>query len=89
MKPKDFENIVIEKNIPIAKKERKGMNSEYPWDKMEIGDSFHVDVPEGKKINTVQSSVHAIARIYALYNHLNIKFTTRKEEGGFRIWRIE
>ena len=65
--------IKIEKGILIPKKPNK-----YPFDKMEIGDSFFVDE---KRINLYQ---HA-----RKYKNENKKFAfTIKEEGtGVRIWR--
>ena len=86
MKAKDFSEIKIEKGIPLVKKMR-GFGNEYPWDKMEIGDSFHITMPEGGKISSFQSGIAKNARFYFLYNNKQYKFTTRKDRDGVRVWR--
>ncbi len=78
--------IKIEKNIPIKKK--NGFGTQYPWDKMEIGDSFYLEIPKGVKYITHQSSVLTTSRSWAMYNNESAKFSSRKERKGFRVWRI-
>lgn len=79
-------DIRIEKNIPIKKK--NGFGTQYPWNKMEIGDSFYLKIPKGVKYTTYQSSVLTTARSWSLYNNQDAKFSSRKEDKGFRIWRV-
>ena len=70
----------VEKNvhIPIGK---PATTKKYPFGDMSIGESFLV--PEGDNSNNVVRSAHA----YGKRN--GMKFTSRKAEGGTRIWRIE
>jgi hypothetical protein len=67
------EEFKIEKGVPIPQPSMK----RWPFDKMEIGDSFF---SADKK---VQSAAHSWAGIN------QAKMTVRKVEGGFRVWRIK
>jgi hypothetical protein len=67
--------IVIEKNIPLPT-ETRGRKSKYPWDKMEIGDSFYC-ASKGAYVLT--------ARQQKVTSH---KYACRRERDGFRVWRI-
>lgn len=69
----------IEKGIPIPEP-KKGGPRKFPWRFMKIGDSFLV---EGDRN---QSNISALASQAA--RRLNMKFTTRKEDSGIRVWRI-
>lgn len=71
--------IKIDKGVPIPTSRWSGAKRKYPFPDMEIGDSFFTDT----KQETVGSSVAT----YAKFN--NKKFTTRSENGGTRVWRIE
>lgn len=73
------DEIKIDKNISIPKP-RTGGNVKWPFDKMEIGDSFLA-------IQKTFSSASALA-VAAGYR-LNRKFSCRKTEEGIRIWRIK
>ena len=71
----------IEKNIKIPKR-KGGYSSKYPWDEMEIGDSFLFtkDIKSGS--------------IYSLVSQSNAKrspkhFAAREVDGGIRIWRTK
>lgn len=70
--------IKIDKGIPVPTS-RWGRARKYPFGDLEIGDSFFTDT----KQETVGSSV----AIYAKFNKK--KLTTRSENGGTRVWRIE
>lgn len=70
--------IKVDKNITLPKPFRPGKPPIYPWEDMEIGDSF---VAPSK----VKSSVVAANR-----RHSPMKFTCRDMgDGKFRVWRIE
>ena len=71
--------VVVEKGIPIPGK--RGNKHEYPFNKMEIGDSF---LEEDKKLRNI---VQSAAFDYGKNN--NMKFTTRDVGNGIRIWRIQ
>ena len=62
----------IDKDIPIPDGKR---NSIYPWNKMNIGDSFF--------IKTKSISMGATNKRYSPK-----RFITRKVEDGYRVWRI-
>lgn len=79
----------IEKNIPMPPKKGGGSKkgrpksdgrSIYPFDDMEVGDSFFADE---KTISVICSAIGAYKR-----NRNNGKeFTARKERSGVRVWR--
>lgn len=76
---KDFK---IDKSFPMPKKTGKGRPCIYPWDKMEVGDSFFV---QGKTHSGLQVS----ATLWAERNGFDWKFVQRRENDGFRIWRVK
>lgn len=80
-------NYLIEKNIPVIGK--KESYSRYPFSKMEQGDSFLVEVPEGKtKANTV-NAIRVAFIYYASQNKLSWECTVRSiDSNHIRIWRI-
>ena len=61
----------------------------YPLGSMDVGDSFFIPLPEGKKHRDLQSSVSRAAKA-----HEGKKFTTRKAVSpdggadGVRVWRV-
>jgi hypothetical protein len=67
----------IEKGIPppIGKK-----NGKYPYDKMDVGDSFYI---EGAKITTISAS------IYHQNKKNKNKFASKTVDSGVRVWRIQ
>ena len=69
----------IEKGI---QEPRSGHREEFPFEKMEPGDSFFIP-KEGPHSNTVQ---WAIQRFKAL--NPGSAFKTRKENDGRRVWRM-
>lgn len=77
----------IEKNIPIAnpKPERK-----YPFNEMEIGDSFLIKATDSKmkSIRKIRNRISSACNIFTK-NNPKIKFVTRRENDGIRCWRIK
>jgi len=71
----------IEKGIAIP--ERKGGTVKYPFEQMEVGDSFFV--PESAEVR--RSNFSNSASSYG--KRTGKKFTVRKVEGGWRCWRVE
>ncbi len=63
----------IEKNIPIKGTKRP---SKYPFDKMQVGDSFLVD---NEKAGSIRSLIYRVG---------GKKFRTRSVKGGIRVWRV-
>jgi len=77
----------IEKNIP---KTRGKGNKTYPFDEMEVGDSFLINVPADRKLNTMQAQTLSAALSYASHDGNGKKFTTRRQsDTSFRIWRVK
>lgn len=80
----------IEKNIPIPKNKTK--KCKYPWAEMEPGDSFVVDIPEGKHATKVQSTLLNSGHHWAQRQHRGeIRFTARTIDDGkrVRVWRTQ
>ena len=78
----------IEKDVPLSSYNIK--SRKYPFDQMEVGDSFFAPYPDAKKARQ-----NAISRNKGKYRKLpkNIAvqrhFVTRTVEGGVRIWRTK
>lgn len=71
--------IVVEKGVPVPKKrEVKKRESRYPFDVMDVGDSF--------LIATDCTKVRAAAYAYA--KRQNKKFVVRKIGSAHRCWRL-
>lgn len=71
----------IEKGVPIPPRK---IQSKYPWDQMDIGDSFFVPSTSGYKLSKIQSNAYA----YGIKITPKRKFVIRTLEKGFRIWRV-
>lgn len=74
-------SIEIEKGIPIPSRKtgRKPGSSKYPFDSMEVWDSFCA--------STSRASLASAARRWAKHNNPKAKFTTKVDVHGTRIWR--
>lgn len=71
----------VEKNIPIPKmKTGPGRSSIYPWEELEVGDSFFVPGKTPKQMSGLASSRSKRGD--------GVKFKTRSVEGGCRVWRV-
>ena len=68
----------IEKGVPVTRRTSAGGTRKYPWNEMKVGDSFFV--PEK---TAGQLSITIASRA------TGFMFTTRTENGGIRVWRIE
>ena len=79
---------VDKKMVPLPIKKRNS----FPWDALKkTGDSFHVqysDNSERKKYHTASNILSAF-NLYRMYHNLPWKITTRKMDGGVRVWRID
>lgn len=69
--------IKLEPNIPIPRGTR-GVENRFPFKEMNVGDSFF----------TADRSARQAAYDFAQNRNFNMKFATRKVDGGLRIWRI-
>lgn len=68
--------MTIDSNIPIPEKQKK---SKYPLLDMNVGESFL----SNNSYNAIQSACSRVKK------DTGMKFMTRKDEGGIRVWRIK
>jgi hypothetical protein len=68
----------IEKNIPVGYETKPA----YPFEKMNVGDSFFVK-GDKKKINSVGVAVSGYKK-----KTPGVNFTCRASNDGIRVWRI-
>lgn len=71
--------IEVDKGLPIPG-HNGGRRAFYPWNNMNVGDSFFV---QNIKIKSVTGAASSYGR-----NH-GMRFTARTVEGGVRVWRVE
>lgn len=76
-------NVQIEKNIPPPPK-KNGHSGQRVTQKMEVGDSILI---EGSQIKRLVAKASAICTAGKRFG--DGKFSTRRVEGGIRVWRIE
>ena len=81
--------IKIEKNIPFMGNGKRGPDLKYPFDQMNAGDSFFIELKKGQMHLSLQSSIHSAARRWAFRNMVESKWATKREGNGIRIWRIK
>ena len=77
-----MDEIKIEKGVPIPK--IKG-HAKYPWNEMEVGDSFFAPL-NGRDFGQFRNSISTSARQHKLGTTKN--FRTATVDGGVRVWRI-
>lgn len=77
--------IQIDKGIPIPTKMQLGRKSKYPFDIMDVGDSFFVPGRDGKNFGGTVTAARK------RYPELSFEMRTVKEGGvvGVRVWRTE
>jgi len=85
--------IELEKDIPLemAMKDGQwmlGRPRKYPFDEMEVGESFKVECPP-EKISYQRHRILVAARAHSEYHKLGRRYISRKVDGGCRIWRVE
>jgi len=78
-----MEEIKIEKNVPLPT--REWTEKKYPFDKMEIGDSFSA----GEYTNVLAIGVRGSAQWYVNKTKSDKKFSVKKCDGKVRCWRIQ
>ena len=69
----------IEKNVPIPP--RREYKTKYPWDEMDVGDSFYVP---NTKSGSIACGVYRASKRFE-----GKKFISRSEAGGIRVWRVK
>ena len=79
-----FENIKIEKDIPIPEtaKSRNAGLWRYLAEKMEVGDSVFLENPP-------RNSKGKLAVLSRLYSYKPKKFACQLEKDGARLWRVK
>lgn len=82
-------NIKVEKGFPIPEMDgaKKGRAS-FPFDEMEVGDSFFVPLSFFKDHVKANDSLNSRIKAYKK-KHPRKDFTYRSVVGGFRVWRIK
>jgi len=73
--------ITVEKTVPLP--ERRNNTKKYPFDQMEIGDSFFVELAQGKKPYTLKQAVNKANNKFKGAQH----YIVREVQGGARVWR--
>lgn len=74
--------IKIEKNIPMPSVGARGRQKTYPFDEMEVGDSFYVE-------DRTTSQISSLAYNWKQRHGSNSKFVVKQEGPGARIWRYQ
>lgn len=69
----------IDKGIPVPDSD---MRVKYPFDLMDIGDSFIMQVPDGKKISSVQTSIISSFKRWNKKKGYDFVIITRRESSG-------
>ena len=78
----------IEKNVKVSKINKRGRRAIYPWEQMEVGDSFFVPV-EGDNEQFAKKSRSITATASARFNSGKGRYITRTLKDGIRVWRVE
>jgi hypothetical protein len=78
----------IEKDVPLCRHSSK--SNKYPFDQMEVGDSFLVPYAEAKHARMAALTRNA-GQYKKLPKHVTVQqhFVTRTVDGSMRIWRVE
>ena len=80
-----MKKIIIEKNIPLPPKINREV---YPFRKMEIGDSFLVEIINTQNIYNQKQRI-MIAKWRFCQRNESKKFKTLSVKEGLRVWRVE
>lgn len=78
--------IKIERGVPIpppARSRSAERQNKYPFDTMEVGDSFFVATKADETSAGIQRRLTACAAM-----HKPMRYATRRVDGGVRCWRI-
>ena len=78
----------IEKDVPLCRPSSK--LNKYPFDQMEVGDSFLVPYAEAKSARMAALTRNA-GQYKKLPKYITVQrhFVTRTVDGGMRIWRTK
>mgnify|MGYP006921468923 CR=1 FL=1 len=86
-KCKAWDDFCIEHNIPVPM--RRSVENRYPFAKLDIGDSFTIDVSTNYTAKVLD--IHQCCKSFNKRNNTQIRITTRyiKNQNLIRVWRIE
>ena len=70
----------IESGIPIPGGRRQAHNKKYPWNELDVGQSFFVP---GVAANNFASQASRAGKTYGR------RFVVRSMDGGIRVWRVK
>ena len=86
----NMDEIKIDKKI-APPKGGTGRRRIYPFDKMNVGDSFHISIENRKNnnLNYLRNSLLGSANSWANRHRKDYRFITKIQEAGVRIWRIK
>ena len=68
----------IERGVPMPK-----LRNKYPFEHMDVGDSFLVPADMKDEIKTISSAASYAGK------QLKFKFVTKTVDEGVRVWRVE
>ena len=69
---------VVEKGVPLIPGKTESGRGKYPFNKMEVGDSF---LFTGKRSSIGSAACYAAMKFSS-------KYSIRTVKGGFRVWRV-
>lgn len=75
----------IEKDIPIPEVNSK---TNFPWPKMDVGDSVLVCTGKSEKVGNLKRKVKGSARYYGNKTGKKFRSLISREEAGIRVWRV-
>ncbi len=78
--------IVIEKGIPLEPK-KVIQQRRFPLELMEVEDSFLYPIEDGDEFYSIEANC-VRAAVWRYAKSTGRQFTSRKVDGGLRIWRI-
>lgn len=75
----------VDKGVLLpASRQSSNRAPKYPWKQMSIGDSFFVPVEDMGRKEIIRKTVLSCA-----FRQKPMKFATRMQANGIRVWRIE
>lgn len=86
-----MEKLQIEKGIPFANRISEAAHYKYPFEDMEIGDSFLIPLEDNKR--STRQNARTLCRVtferWAVkWSRDEYQIRTAQVEGGIRVWRV-
>ena len=76
----------IEKNVEIPVVHSK---INFPWEKMEVGDSVLVQAGKGEAVDELRRKVKGSARYYGTKTGKKFRSLISRDDNSVRVWRLE